>query len=525
MSNSNQPSRLSVWMPPPPLSKRESVIAKRLSRTGRFYLFLREHRHELMDEAFQRELLAMYSQKKEGAPPVSPAILALVTLLQAYDKTSDAKAVEQVMLDLRWQLVLDCVGREEPLFSQGVLVDFRKRLIAANMDRRLLERTVELARGSGDFGAKMLRVALDSAPLWGAGRVEDTFNLIEHAMRVVVRCAAVAATLPEAAVRDEARLELVGKSSVKAALDIDWDNPAARHDALQKLIEDVRRLRAWIDEHLAAAKETPGLKEALALLAQVVEQDLEPDPSPKGGQRIKRGVARDRRISVSDADMRHGRKSKSRLFNGYKRHIARDLDGGVILAVTARPANEPEALAADALREDLAAFGALDELHVDRGYLASPVIVAHHAAGGKVVAKPWSAANGDRFAKNAFAIDLARGRVRCPAGHEAAIRGDKASWGARCAACPQRSACTDSARGRTIAIHAQEAFLVELRNAKATPQGRAELRERVGVEHSLAHLTRRQGPRARYRGVRKNVFDLRRTAAVENLITADRLAS
>ena len=53
------------------------------------------------------------------------------------------------MLDLRWQLVLDCLGRE-PLFSQGGLVDFRKRLNAANMDRHLLERTVELARNSGD---------------------------------------------------------------------------------------------------------------------------------------------------------------------------------------------------------------------------------------------------------------------------------------------------------------------------------------------------------------------------------------
>jgi len=36
------------------------------------------------------------------------------------------------------------------------------------------------------------------------------------------------------------------------------------------------------------------------------------------------------------------------------------------------------------------------------------------------------------------------------------------------------------------------------------------LRERVGVEHRLAHLVRRQGRRARYRGVRRNLFALRR---------------
>jgi hypothetical protein len=58
------------------------------------------------------------------------------------------------------------------------------------MDRRLIERTVELARRAKAFGDKVLRIALDSAPLWGAGRVEDTFTLIGHALDVVVDCAA-----------------------------------------------------------------------------------------------------------------------------------------------------------------------------------------------------------------------------------------------------------------------------------------------------------------------------------------------
>jgi hypothetical protein len=39
----------------------------------------------------------------------------------------------------------------------------------------------------------------------------------------------------------------------------------------------------------------------------------------------------------------------------------------------------------------------------------------------------------------------------------------------------------------------------------------------LGVEHKLAHLVRRQGRRARYRGVRKNLFDLRRASAIQNL--------
>jgi hypothetical protein len=44
-------------------------------------------------------------------------------------------------------------------------------------------------------------------------------------------------------------------------------------------------------------------------------------------------VARDRRISVEDEHMRHGRKSRSTLVDGYKRHVLRDLDSGLVPAV------------------------------------------------------------------------------------------------------------------------------------------------------------------------------------------------
>jgi hypothetical protein len=56
-----------------------------------------------------------------------------------------------------------------------------------------------------------------------------------------------------------------------------------------------------------------------------------------------------------------------------------------------------------------------------------------------------------------------------------------------------------------------------LRQRAATRTGRAQWRRRVEVEQRLAHLGRRQGRRARYKGVRKNLFDVRRTATVLNL--------
>ena len=87
----------------------------------------------------------------------------------------------------------------------------------------------------------------------------------------------------------------------------------------------------------------------------------------------------------------------------------------------------------------------------------------------------------------------------------------------RCAACPLRAQCTTSAHGRSVAIHPDEPLLTELRQRQQTATGRAQLRERVAVEHDLAHLGRWQGDRARYLGERKTLFDLRRCAVVNNL--------
>ena len=87
----------------------------------------------------------------------------------------------------------------------------------------------------------------------------------------------------------------------------------------------------------------------------------------------------------------------------------------------------------------------------------------------------------------------------------------------RCAVCPLQKQCTTSARGRSVSLHADERLLCELRERQQSPAGRAKLRERVAVEHALAHVGHWQGPRARYCGLRKNLFDLRRTAVVHNL--------
>src|SRR5215204_4022803 len=142
------------WNPGVELSRKEQFLMKRLRRTRKLFAFLRMHRLEIFDEGFQGELEGMYRNTGAGDEPVPPALMCMVTILQGYLRISDAEAVELSIVDARWQMVLGCLGAEEPAFSQGGLQGFRERLIAADMDRRLLERTIELARRTKEFDWK-----------------------------------------------------------------------------------------------------------------------------------------------------------------------------------------------------------------------------------------------------------------------------------------------------------------------------------------------------------------------------------
>lgn len=506
------------WQPPVDLSPAEQTIVRRVKR-AKLFVFLRQIRDELCDVSFQAELATLYADSPKGQPPVPPAQLALATILQAYTGVSDDEVLEATVMDRRWQLVLDCHDAATPPFSKGTLVAFRTRLIAQDLDRRLIERTIELAAVRGGFSPRALRAALDSSPLWGAGRVEDTYNLLGHALRKALGVLARQQGRGLADVAAEAGVPVLGGASLKAALDLDWDDPDAREQALVTVLGALDAVETW----LAAQPPVPPGPAAAAVATsvqaahQVVAQDVA--TPPEGPPVLRHGVARDRRISLEDGAMRHGRKSRTRRVDGYKRHVLRDLDTGLVRAVGLTPANQPEAQVTPALAVDLARQPVtLIELHLDRAYLSSH-FVRERPPELALYCKAWPVRNGVRFPKTAFALDWEQQTLTCPQQVVVPFQpGGVVHFPAEtCASCPERARCTPSAHGRSVSIHPDERLLTELRARQTTAAGRAKLRARVAVEHSLAHIGHWQGDRARYRGERKNLFDLRRVAVVHNL--------
>jgi hypothetical protein len=235
-----------------------------------------------------------------------------------------------MLMDQRWQLVLDCLKCESPPLGKATLVRFRKGLIKKELDQRLIERTVEIAKQKGGFGSSQLKAADNSSPLWGAGKVEDTYNLLGHALRKAVSVIAAGQGRESAEIASEAGAPILNSSSLKTALDLNWDNPIERQNALSITLNSLDSVEEWMQgqSHCHGFD----LAQEILNVARVIEsQNVTLDS--QGVPTLSKGVAAYRRISIEDPDMRHGRKSQSKKIDGYKRHVLKDLDSGVVCAV------------------------------------------------------------------------------------------------------------------------------------------------------------------------------------------------
>src|SRR5437763_8239722 len=142
------------------------------------------------------------------------------------------------------------------------------------MDRRLIERTIEIAKQSQAFGSRALHAALDSSPLWGAGRVEDTYNLLGHALKKVMRVVAEQRGRELAEVAQEAGAELVCGTSLKAALDRDWDQQLEKDEALELVLHVLQTVDNWVQQ-LSDPEDKTVARPVQALDKQVEKRDVE----------------------------------------------------------------------------------------------------------------------------------------------------------------------------------------------------------------------------------------------------------
>jgi hypothetical protein len=489
---------------------------------GTFYAFLAAERGQLFrDEDFA----GLYSATR-GRPSVAPSLLATALVLQWHDRVSDEEAWRRAAYDLQWKVALGIALEDRP-FAKSTLQEFRAQLVVHAEQGAIFRRSLDLAKRRGRLKGR-LRLALDTTNILGRGAVKDTYNLLGDGIVLVLR--ALAGLAGEAVEETAGRLgsgRYVEGPSLKGQAEINWDDPTERRGFLAGIVADAERLlaevRAARGQLVADSLADRALVEAAGLLSRVLQQDIE---RCEDGPALREGVAKDRMPSVHDPEMRHGRKSKAKRFDGHKVQVAVDVESQLITDVAVLAGNAPdkeEALAVVEASEALTGC-VVEETVGDCAYGEGATRWKFAGAKRTLIAKVPSVTNQGRFPKTRFQIDLEAKTCTCPAGQVTRdLRRRNGGGGvfrfaaAVCVACPLRPECVRRSGGRTVQLHPQEALLQEARAFQQSEAFGPYRAQRQVAEHRIARLVQLGIRQARYRGTAKTLFQAFMAAAVANL--------
>lgn len=453
-----------------------------------------------------------------GRPSHPPSVVAALLLAQVFYGVSDREAERRSRLDLSWKAALGL-----PLEHRGIphvcLVEFRARLVRAGMDGFLHDRMLTVAKRAGVIGHRRV---VDSTGISDSVVTQDTVTLIRSAARGCLerlgeldpnRATALAGRLH----RDD--YDRAGKPHIV------WSSPGARAELVNQLFADAAAIIGSCND--VADNE---LVSAVELLSIVAAQDIEivEDDNGDPQARIARGVAPERVISTVDPDARHGHRSRSDRYDGYKLHLSADVDSDLITAVEATPATTHDAEVLDTL------------LNADRVPVAEVIADTHYGSGptrqrlanqGIEIVAPAPPASGKRgmFSKADFTIDLDADTVTCPAQQVAAIpprrpgkRTQVRFETAACQTCPLHAQCTTRAGGRVIELNPHEEILAAARTQRWTREFIDRYRQRAQAERKIAQLKSRTN-KIPWRGLPKANTWIRLRAAALNLDRIGRL--
>jgi hypothetical protein len=504
-----------------------------LDTVGRdtFYGFLSEHRHEIVrDEEF-----AFLYCMDNGRPATPPSLLALGLLLQIYTKVSDSEAADRAQFDLRWQVALGVPAGSRP-FAKSTLQLFRSQLILNEKARRLFMKSLAYARRIGFLKSRPMKIALDTTPVFGRGAVKDTYNLLADGIVALITLLARQDNTP---LDDWARRHGLSRylaSSIKATASIDWNSTTGRNTFLRGIVADADSLILLAKEVRAdlptRSSERREITSAITLLAQLLGQDIE--RTKAGETTIKRGVAKDRIISVTDTEARHGRKSSHNRFNGHKATIAVDTQSQLITAVDILPGNSHDHTGSLDLvtQTEENTAGTVSLTLGDCAYGDGATRKEFQDAGRELLAKaPHAGGKEGKFSKDDFRISADTKSVTCPKGVRTSTwsKGGQTGSGAyyrnflfpknKCRSCPLAAQCVKRPRKdhRIFRMHPQEDLLRQARRQQKTKTFLKTYKLRQTVEHRIARLAQLGMRQARYIGRAKTLFQLYMTALVANL--------
>lgn len=491
-----------------------------------------------------------------GAPGISPAQLAMVTVLQFTENLTDRQAADAVRGRLDWKYCLGLALTDEG-FDFSVLSEFRSRLAGAGLERAVFDLLLERLKTAGLVAAGG-RARTDSTHVLARIGSLHRLELAGETLRAALEACAAAAPGWLATVVDSSWQQAYGQRIDNARLP---DSDAARARLAVRYGTDGYRLLEAA--YAPSAPEFVAGLPAVETLRQVWVQQYYRDIG-EHGEKVERresglgrhGLPPGRIVIISpyDTDARYSEK-RGKGWRGYKIHLTetvsdpagddpvtrRPATPNLITGVATTAAAVTDVEMTQTIHDTLDAAGVLPAEHaVDTGYVSADLLIAARRRGltllGPLLADRSPQARTGGYTQDDFTIDWDNQQVTCPQGqlsrtwsHQQAGRRPEAIIvkfaAATCQNCPVKSNCTTSARtGRGLSLRPRQTHeaLAAARAGQTTREWKDRYKTRAGVEGTMAQAARVTGIRhARYTGLRKTSLEHQVAAAAINLIRLD----
>ena len=556
----------------------ESMVGE-LVPPGSVYAFLAEHRGELFPDSFIADLFAA----KTGRPSLPADLIGSVLVLKELNDMSDPQTAEALKYDIRWKVACGR-ALTETSFDPSTLVYWRRRIAESERPDRVFEAVDAVIAETGVLRGKRKR-CVDSTVFDDAVATQDTVTQLVAAMRKVARLVpgaqevvsrvarldyskpgkpqidwddpdakqqlvsdlvndalAVLAELsgPDAPEREDKAADALGLLALVAGQDVepaeDSDGTDGRWRIVRRVAPD--RVISVVDTETrhtrkSKANRKDGFRGHIAAepsTGLITDCELTKASGEQGSDATvgEKMIARDR----------YHRADTGAVCDGADPAAPADEDPGIGDAGAAQPdttapmraeqeqsSSVGAAIAAVATGDDAAAGRRRGlEVYGDSAYGTGAARAAYAEGGHDTVIKPkplLPAVPGG-FTLDDFAIDEQAGTVTCPGGHTRTMSPKRTvSFGAVCADCPLRAACTTAKDGRSMIIHEHEALLRAARAQARTPEFKQAYPTRSTVERIVGWTATSRGRRIklRYLGVEKNHAWLRIRCAAINLRT------
>jgi transposase len=500
----------------------------------------------------------------DGRRGVSPARLALVSVLQYAENLTDRQAARAVACRIDWKYAL---GMElaEPGFDHSVLSEFRDRLAEGDRADRLLAVMVDRLAAAGLVRARG-RQRTDSTHVLAAVRRLSRVELVAETMRAALEALAgldevwLAGVMAQEwaerygrSVRHERQptgaaavrqyVEQVGVDGI-ALLQAVYGPTAPRGGPGTAAVEVLRQVwvqQYWYDESgqlcWREAKVSRARKSREGTVRRrsgstSADDDAEPARVPWSSVEI---------VSPHDPEARFSHKPGKVEWVGYKDHQTETCDAhrpNVIVNVVTTPAPEQDVGVVEDIHAALAGRGIAPSEHfLDSGYVTPETVDRASKAYGITIVGPVRldprAAERPGFAKEDFHVDWHAETVRCPQGivsprWKPTVADGKPRLSvlfrrADCRTCTVRQQCTGNVDGKGRHLILLPESLQEIQTRARALQQTSEWQRRyalrAGCEATVSETVHAHGLRhCRYRGLAKTHVQHVLTAAGANII-------